>query len=402
MKILMLTPYLPYPLLSGGQIRTYNLLKKLAGRHEVTLFALIKEDSERQYLPELEKYCKKVRLFKRSKRPFTVRNIFHTAFSTYPFLVIRNHVPETTTAVKQELEQEQYDLIHAETFYMMPHIPETTVPTILVEQTIEYLGYESFAEKVKHSFLRPILKIDIQKIKKWEEFYWNSCTKLITMSQEDKNFISQTVPEEKIAVVSNGVDVDWFAEKERQLPEYPTVLSVGTFNWLPNVEAVNFLVKEVWPKIKKLMSETKLWIVGNAPTKEIFEYQKKDTSITITGGIPDIRDAFTRAHVLVAPVFSGKGTRYKILEAMASGTPVVATDIAVEGLGVEHGVHVLTGNSADEIAKLTVEVLQDAKLQKKLGENGKKFVRDRYDWSYIAKELDHIYESIGDKNGKKE
>jgi len=402
MKILMLTPYLPYPLLSGGQIRTYNLLKKLAGRHEVTLFALIKEDSERQYLPELEKYCKKVRLFKRSKRPFTLRNIVHTAFSTYPFLVIRNHVPETTRAVKNELAQEHYDLIHAETFYMMPHIPKTDVPIILVEQTIEYLGYESFAEKVKYSFLRPLLKMDIKKIRKWEEFYWRSCTKLITMSQEDKNFISQTVPANKIAVVSNGVDVDWFAEKERQLPESPTVLSVGTFNWLPNVEAVKFLVEEVWPKIKLLMPLTKLWIVGNAPTKEIFDYQKKDTSITITGGIPDIRDAFTGAHVLVAPVFSGKGTRYKILEAMASGTPVVATDIAVEGLGVRNGEDVLTGNTAEEIAQLTVKVLGDNKLQKKLGENGKKFVKERYDWSYIAKELDQIYQSIGEKKQRSE
>ncbi len=397
-KILMLTPYLPYPLLSGGQIRTYNLLKKLATRHEVTLFALIKEDSERQYLPELEKYCKKVRLFKRSKKPFTLKNIFHTAFSTYPFLVIRNHVPDTTKAVKKELEQENYDLIHAETFYMMPHIPKTNVPTILVEQTIEYLGYESFAEKVPYPFLRPLLKIDVRKIKKWEEFYWRSCTKLIAMSEEDKKFISQTVPTNKIAVVSNGVDVDWFAEKERHLPDSPTVLSVGTFNWLPNVEAVNFLVHDVWPKIKGLIPSPKLWIVGNAPTKEIFDYQKKDTSITITGGIPDIRDAFTRAHVLVAPVFSGKGTRYKILEAMASGTPIVATDIAVEGLGVEHGVHVLTGNSADEIAELTVQVLGDPQLQKRLGENGKKFVRDRYDWSYIAKELDIIYQNIGERN----
>lgn len=394
----MLTPYLPYPLLSGGQIRTYNLLKKLATKHEVTLFALIKEDTERQYLPELEKYCKKVRLFKRSKRPFTLRNILHTAFSTYPFLVIRNHVPETTQAVENELKQEDYDLIHAETFYMMPHIPQTKVPIILVEQTIEYLGYESFAEKVKYPWLRPLLKIDIQKIKKWEEFYWQSCTKLITMSQEDKNFISQTVSGNKIAVVSNGVDVDWFAEKTRELPEDLTVLSVGTFNWLPNVEAVHFLVQDVWPQIKKLLPRTKLWIVGNAPTKEIFEYQKKDTSITITGGIPDIRDAFTRAHVLVAPVFSGKGTRYKILEAMASGTPVVATHIAVEGLGVTHGVHVLTGDTAEEIAQLTVKVLKDPQLQNELGENGKKFVRERYDWSFIAKELDGIYQNIGQKN----
>ncbi len=398
----MLTPYLPYPLLSGGQIRTYNLLKKLAQKYDVTLFALIKEESERQYIPELEKYCKKVRVFKRSRRPFTLKNIWHTAFSSYPFLVIRNHVPETVKAVLEELSREKFDLIHAETFYMMPHIPQTNIPIILVEQTIEYLGYESFAEKVKIPFVKPLLRIDIKKIKKWEEYYWKSCTKLITMSDEDKQFITRVVGDEsKIAVVSNGVDVEWFAEKQRQLPETPTVLSVGTFNWLPNVEAVNFLVQEVWPKIKALLPETKLWIVGNAPTKQIFEYQKKDTSITITGGIPDIRDAFTQAHVLVAPVFSGKGTRYKILEAMAAGTPVVATKIAVEGLGVDHGSDVLTGNTAEEIANLTVKVLKDKKLQQKLSENGKKFIRAKYDWESIAKKLDAIYKTIGEQPREK-
>lgn len=392
MKILMLTPYLPYPLLSGGQIRTYNLLKKLAEKYEVTLFALIKEESERQYIPELEKYCAKVRVFKRSQKPFTLRNIINTAFSSFPFLVIRNHVPETIQAVEEELKAEQYDIIHAETFYMMPNIPKTKIPIILVEQTIEYLGYESYADKVKFWPFRQILKIDIAKIRRWEEYYWRSCTKLITMSQEDKDLINETLQSpNKIEVVSNGVDVKWFAQKERQLPKDLTILSVGTFNWLPNVEAVKFLVEKIWPIVKKKLPTSKLWIVGNAPTPEIFEYQKKDTSITITGGIPDIRDAFTGAHVLVAPVFSGKGTRYKILEAMASGTPIVATQIAVEGLGVEHGIEVLIGNTAKELANQTVKLLQQPELQKKLAKNGKEFVQTQYDWEFIAKKLDRIY-----------
>jgi glycosyltransferase involved in cell wall biosynthesis len=400
MKILMLTPYLPFPLLSGGQIRTYNLLKKLASKYDVTLFALIKEESERQYLPELEKYCKKVHLFKRSKKPFTLKNILQTATSSYPFLVIRNHVPETIHAVEEELAAEHYDLIHAETFYMMPHIPQTRVPILLVEQTIEYLGYESFADKIKIPLVKPLLNIDINKIRKWEKHYWESCTKLVAMSDDDKNFISEHVSDpSKIAVVSNGVDYEWFDQKARHEPADPTVLSVGTFNWLPNVEAVQFLVEKVWPLIKAKAPQTKLWIVGNAPTAEIFAYQKKDTSITITGGIPDIRDAFGGAQVLVAPVFSGKGTRYKILEAMASGTPIVATEIAVEGLGVTNGTHVLTSNTAQGMAELTLKVLQDAALRQKLAASGKTFVKEHYDWSYISQKLDQIYlELSGKKN----
>ncbi len=396
MKILMLTPYLPYPLLSGGQIRTYNLLKKLADKHDITLFALIKEESERQYIPELEKYCTKVRVFKRSHHPFTPKNILQTAFSTFPFLVIRNYVPETVRAVKQELSDFKYDLIHAETFYMMPHLPETTVPTILVEQTIEYLGYESYAEQVKFAPLKQLLKIDINKIKRWEKYYWQWCEKLIVMSEEDKKYIAQEIDDtDKIEVVENGVDMSWFEEKQTSLPPQPTVLSVGTFKWLPNVEAVTFLVDKVWPLLKKKVATAQLWIVGNAPTPEVMAFQARDTSITVTGGIPDIRDAFKGAHVLVAPVFSGKGTRYKILEAMASETPIVATEIAVEGLGVTHGQEVLIGNTPEEIANLTAKLLNDRHLSQKLAAKAKKYVSQNFDWKYISLKLDKVYRELG-------
>lgn len=404
MKVLMLTPYLPYPLLSGGQIRTYNLLKKLAGKHEITLFALIKNEQEKQYIAELEKYCQKVRVFKRSEKPFTLKNVFKALTSSYPFLVARNHVPETITAIKAELASEKYDVIHAETFYMMPHLPKNNVPTILVEQTIEYLGYESYARKTS-PLLQPFLKMDIQKIKRWERYYWQLCDQLIVMSEEDRQFIGRQINNlKKIEVVANGVDSDWFDAVKRRLPKAPTILSVGTFKWLPNVEAVKFLVEKVWPHVKAKVASAKLLIVGNAPTTQVKRYGDQDTSISVLGRIPDIRSAFKQSHVLVAPVFSGKGTRYKILEAMASGTPVVASNIAVEGLNVKHGTHVLTSNDAKKMADYIVELLSDKKLWQKLSTSGRRFVQENFDWQEISRKLDMIYQEIGKQrsnHGKK-
>jgi glycosyltransferase involved in cell wall biosynthesis len=396
MKILMLTPYLPYPLLSGGQIRTYNLLKKLSHKHQITLFALIKNDEEKQYVSELEKYCHKVRVFKRSEKPFTLKNIFKTVFSSFPFLVIRNQANGSLEAVKKEIVSENYDLIHAETFYMMPHIPECQIPIILVEQTIEYLGYESYAKKAPF-FLRPLLNVDVKKIHLWETHYWRKAQRLIVMSEEDRQFIAKEAKDtlSKIDVVANGVDTKWFAQKERQHASEPTILSVGTFKWLPNIEAVDFLVKKVWPLIKKAVPSARLMIVGNAPTKTVLNYGLKDPQITVAGKVADIRDAFTSAHVLVAPVFSGKGTRYKILEAMASGTPVVASKIAVEGLDVRDGEDVLTSNQAVDMADLTVRLLSDTKLWHKLADNGRRFVSQNYDWDLISRKLDSIYQAIG-------
>ncbi|MBT3250150.1 MAG: glycosyltransferase [Candidatus Pacebacteria bacterium] len=394
MKILMLTPYLPYPLLSGGQIRTYNLLKKLAKEHEITLFPLIKEESERQYIPELEKYCAKVKVFKRSQKPFTLKNIYKTLISTYPFLVVRNHVPEIIGAVREELANDNYDLIHAETFYMMPHLPKTNVPIILVEQTIEYLGYESYAKKAPF-FIKPLLQVDINKIKKWERHFWRSAQKLIVMSQADKDYIANEIGDEnKIEVVANGVDSEWFNKKRRKPPEKPTVLSVGTFNWLPNIEAVKFLVNRVWPLLKQQVKDVQLWIVGNAPTQEILNFQKKDSGIKVTGNIPDIRDAFKSAHVVAAPVFSGKGTRYKILEAMAAGTPVVATSIAVEGLGVEDGKHVILADTAALMSDKIARLLDSPEERSLLSRRAKKFVTQQYDWKYISSKLDEVYQEF--------
>lgn len=389
----MLTPYLPYPLVSGGQIRTYNLLKHLSLHHDITLFALIKDEAEREHLTELQKYCKKIVLFKRTKNPFVLRNILLAGFSSYPFVVTRNLPLDMKNAVQAELKNGKYDLIHAETFYMMPNIPETKIPIILAEQTIEYLGYQDYMKKA-NPILKPILKIDITKIKYWERYFWKKADKLITMSDEDKNFIEKEVGHPlNISVVANGVDLDFFSKVKKNLPVDPTVLFVGTFKWLPNIEAVEEIVKKIWPLILKQLPNAKLKIVGFSPTEKIKAYAR-EPSIEVLGAIDDIRDAFAMSHVLLAPIRSGKGTRYKVLEAMITGTPVVATTLAAEGIELKNGENVLIADTSSALATATVKLLRDKALQNKLGASGQKIVRQGYSWDTIAEELNSVYKEF--------
>jgi glycosyltransferase involved in cell wall biosynthesis len=147
-----------------------------------------------------------------------------------------------------------------------------------------------------------------------------------------------------------------------------------------------------------MIPNCKLWIVGASPTDQILAFSRTDSSITVTGNIPDIRDAFTQSHLLAAPVFSGKGTRYKILEALATETPVVATQTAVEGLGVENKKHVCISNTAEEMAAAVVELLKSKELRKSLAQNGKKYVTEHFDWKMISHKLDIIYQRIGKTN----
>jgi len=395
MRIFMLTPYLPYPLLSGGQVRTYNLLKQISKEHQVTLFSLIKNESERQYIKELEPYCHTIQVFKRTQKPWHPKNILLAGFTLYPFVVTRNLVTSLKQAIADELSKEKYDLIHVETFYMMPSIPKTKLPIILVEQTIEYLGYEDFAEKIcrRMPFLRFFLNIDIAKIRFWEKHYWRTCDRLVTVSADDRDFIRKVEPHiSRIDVVSNGVDLRFFNEVKKKISQNPILLFVGTFNWLPNVEAVEFLVEKVWPKISKQYPDAKLRIVGSSPTDKILKYGRADAQIQVTGRVADIRDEYAQANALLAPVFSGKGTRYKVLEAMASETPVVGTKIALEGIGASPDVHFLLGDDAESMAQQTITLLQDAELQKSLGKASKKFISQHFSWDQIAKDLLRVYE----------
>ena len=388
MKVLMLTPYLPFPPFSGGQTRSYNLIKNLSKKHEITLFSLIKDDEEKKNIKELEKYCK-VRVFKRSKTPWTLRNILKTGFGLYPFLVIRNLVPEEREAVAQELSRQKYDLIHAETFYVMPHIPATNIPILMVEQTIEYSVYKHFVEDQAPFFIRPLLWIDVLKLKYWETKIWKRADKVVAMSDSDRKSMISLVPNLKIDIVPNGIDVEYFSKEKLEVKGRPKVLYVGNFKWLQNVEAAQVLLREVFPKILKKVPDAKLWIVGQYIPDEIKAKAGKD--IQITEAIPDMRDAYLNSSVLVTPIKGPGGTRLKILEAMASALPVVTTSVGAEGLNVVNGKHALISDNMDRLAELAAEVIKDKKMAKKLGDSAREFVIENYRWQISADRLDNIY-----------
>src|SRR3989344_7265624 len=278
MKVLMITPYLPFPLTSGGNIRTYNLLKNLSKKHDITLFSFIRRDEERRYVAELKPFCKKIRVFKRTSGPWHPRNLLLAAFTQYPLLVAIYLYQHAKKAILDELASDHYDLIHAETFYVMPNIPKTSIPILLVEQVIEYLVYQRYTEMLPNlaKLLKPLMLIDVAKIKWWERFYWRKAQGLAAMSEEDRQFMLDLEPDLDIDVIANGVDIEHFTQTKKRETKDPTVLFIGNFKWLPNKDAVKYLAREIWPLILKKIPDAKLRIVGRNPTNDIWQFNNKD------------------------------------------------------------------------------------------------------------------------------
>lgn len=393
MKVLMLTPYLPYPLLTGGQTRSYNLIKRLASLgHEIFLFCLVKSSVERKYVGELEKFCKEVKVFPRSEKPWTPVNILRTGFSFYPFLVIRNWAKGEKIEIEKVLMLESFDLIHAETFYVMPHIPKTSVPILLVEQTIEYLVYKHFVDEFKIPLVKQLLYLDVLKMKYWELKYWRKAKKVVAMSEEDRKTMLSQIQRLDVDIVPNGVDSGYFGEKIAGRFSEPTILYLGNFTWLQNREAVSVLVNEVWPKIKRSLPNAKLWIIGKDAKVFFSNLKSKDVRID---EIDDVRVIYQQSSILVAPIYGGGGTRYKYLESFASGLPVVTTSIGIRGTDVKDGEEVIIRDDPKDIADAALKLLSDAILYKKIAINAKKMVAKIYDWDPIAKKLSNIYEELG-------
>lgn len=393
----MLTPYLPYPPSSGGQIRSYNLIKQLSKKHQITLCSLIKDDNEKKYSEHLKKYCQKVYLFKRAQKPWTLSNILRTGFSKFPFVVIRNYSAEEKKTIEKILLEEDFDIIHAETFYVSPHIPQTKIPIVLVDQTIEYQVYQHVVENFKPFFLRPLLKLDVLKIKFWETYYWKKTSQVVAVSERDAALMRELVNGLKVEVVPNGVGEDMM--DDHPVHYNRTILFMANYLWMQNIEAARVLVKKVFPLILKKMPDVKLVIAGQNTDK--IANLSSENIIIKNLKIDDeegVKKAYQTSGVLVAPLYGPGGTRLKILAAMAAKLPVVTTTIGIEGIAAQNNISVLYGQSVHDLASLTVKLLSDKELYNKIALSARKLVEEKYTYQKIAEKLSDIYERLKEKS----
>lgn len=386
MKILMVSSYLPYPLFNGGNIRLYNLIRHLSKKHEITLICEKRTHQTEADLDELRKFCKDVITFPRKKQ-WSFKNILRSAYSSDPFLVIGHTIPEMRTRIGQELIEKNFDLIHVETFYVLQNVPSTTLPIILAEHNIEYMVYERFAMEAPF-WLRPLLDIDVSKLRRKETQAWKNVSRLISVSAKEKD-IMQSAVKTKIDIVPNGVDLGLykfqdskskFQEKEKR------ILFVGDFKWVENRNSAEWILKQIWPKIKAKLN-AKLWIVGRNIPNYIRDMGDKD--VIFSPNLSKASEIYKNSYILLSPIKVGGGTSFKILESMASGVPIVTTKLGAEGIGDVFP----TAENPQELAEKVGELFFNLKLYEELAIKARKLVEEKYDWKKIASKLDKVYSS---------
>jgi polysaccharide biosynthesis protein PslH len=386
MKILMISSFLPYPLYSGGHIRLYNLIKELSGKHEITLVCEKRNNQGDKEIEEVSRICKKVITVERKKQ-WSYSNILKTAFSKNPFLITGHTLPEMKAKIKNELENEKYDLIHVETFYVMQNLPSVSIPVVLVEHNIEYLVYKRYVSKSKW-FLKPLLNFDVYKIKKKEEEFWKKADRIVAVSKEERELMKNP----NIDLVVNGVNLDRFKINDSRFKKenISTVLFIGDFKWIQNANAVENILKEIWPKIYAKNKNLKLWIVGRKIPDGLKKIEVENV-IFDENAPSSTEEIYEKADILLSPIYVGGGTSYKILEAMATGVAVVTTSLGAEGIVNANSKEMLIANSPDGLCDAVLRLVEDNNLRIEQIKKARKLIEEKYDWKEIAKNLEYVY-----------
>lgn len=365
MKILFVSAVLPFPLHSGGQIRIYNLLKRLSKKHDIHLYTFIRTEVEKKHIAELT-FCKNVSTVLRG-RAWQPKYIFGALTNSYPFLWNTYHNSTMLSLLSDEIARGGFDLVHIEPGYVWPSIPSSpNIPIVVAEHNVEHEVYQKYADAFPVSFIKPFLSFDVAKMQRWEKRIWKVASAVVAVSDDDRKKIGGNAH-----VVPNGVNIKTYTFNPKHATSGPLrFLYVGNFRWMENKDAADNILKNYWPVITSQYPDAELRIVGqHAPD----------------GPVENLQEEFSKTDILLAPIRIGGGTKFKILEAMAAGVRVITTTLGAQGLDTSC-LWIADKPEDMEIA----DVIKDTEKIRK----ARMLIETRYNWDTIAQTLDRIWNSL--------
>lgn len=392
MRILVVYPYIPYPLDRGTYHRTYHLLQELAKRHEVTFLALAENGEGTEFRDVFERFCRRVELVS-FKHPRWCKLFSGRLFNRLPASVVHWTVPPIADAIDRFGGGLAFDAVHVCDIVMAQYFRSPGFPLIIDRSRVDLQFQLAEHRRMNFSMRTRLLRWEgYAKLWFYERELARRATEIVC-GNDDAVFIRRWIRKHAdIRVVPNGVDVDYFSPLcvNGTADPDPTALFCGAMDYSANIDALRWFFSEIYEKVRSKIPNIRVLIVGRSPVPEVMAYSKLQ-GVTVTGAVPDVRPFYERAWVQFVPLRIGGGTRLKILESMAMRTPVLSTSVGAQGLGLEHGREVILADKAAEFSAQMTSLLSNASLRSCLSGAGRKLVERQYGWSSIGTRLDEIY-----------
>ncbi|MFQ3682576.1 glycosyltransferase family 4 protein [Roseiflexus sp.] len=418
MKILLLSPYPPYPPHGGGTMRICQIIRGLAQRHTLTCLTFAPDAAAERALAPLRDLCRVVSVRGPAPRS-TLRRAWTTVASPFPDMALRNMLPAFRAVLNDLVASERFDVVQAESIEMAPYLLSLSSADRKTHAHRPRLVFDQFnAEYVLQkraalTDLRAALMLSnparrgaggvyslIQwvKLAYYERDVMQKCDVTVVVSEEDRRALER-LGGTRFVVAPNGVDTTFFSRaalaREHRAPlsfVAPTLVFSGTLDFRPNVDALAWFVDAVLPQVRIRRPAIRLLAVGKRPAPALQRLAEQGC-LVLTGEVADVRPYLAGATVYVVPMRIGGGIRLKVLEAFALEAPVVSTSLGVEGIvGLRDGVHCALADTPQQFTRAILRLLDSPSTGRALGAAARELACAGYDWETIIPRLEAAYQ----------
>lgn len=371
-------------------------------RHEVDFVALNGEsDLNGEKHAVFSEFCNEVEFISFAHPPW--QKLFpDRLLNPLPSNVQHWQSPEVADAIDRRLTPGRYDFVHICDLVLMPYVlPHAEHTPFVVDRSRVDLQFQLMEHKTLRFSRR-------ERMLRWESYVklWlyekklSRSTKLeVVCGPDDEVFIHRHIDREApVMVVANGVDLEFFhpSSASDARAADPTVIFCGAMDYSPNVDALRWFFESIHDLLLKRIADVRVLIVGKNPIAEVEAYGSR-RGVTVTGGVPDVRPYYKRAWLQMVPLRIGGGTRLKIVESLAIGTPVVSTTIGAQGLDLKHGEEILIADDSEAFASEIARALTNADLLERIRISGIATANQRFGWPAIGSRLAEHYETLVSK-----
>lgn len=388
MRILFISRWFPYPPDNGSRIRVFNLVKQLSKHHEIDLLSFAQGSVSKERLAKMRSYCRSIHVVQYREFSPNRPKALLGFFSLRPRVIVDTYSREMQTLVEEVSTNNSFDVVVASQIRSAPYALLLKQWPRVFEEIELTVARERFARQ------RNIVSQARYGLTWWKRSSFTA--RLLrqfeggtVVSEQERDLVMRIVPGyDALAVVPNGVDLDSYTGN-LGMPKLDTLIYSGALTYSANFDAMKFFLNDVFPLVKAGRPNVTLRITGRSDGVPV-DRLPLGNGAELTGYLDDIRPAIAQSWICVVPLQIGGGTRLKILEAMALGTPVVATSKGAEGLDVTPGEDILIADEPTEFADLVLRLLGDQALRARLAANGRRLVEERYSWETCAQKLEQL------------
>jgi len=391
MKILFVTARFPYPPVKGDQAIPYYRLKYLGKSHEITLLTFYEKKEELAYIDKIKPFCKEVVAVKKNVIKSFLNMAAAGLFSKRPFQVLYYRSNAFKKALARVLETGSFDLIHVYMLRMAEYGETVRLPKVL--ELIDSMQLNFQRRLQMERFPRALLfKVELGRLRRYETRMVNRYDRAVVVSETDKACIGT----DNVVHIGLGVNTGEFRpgnKTKNKLSAGKVIAFTGNMGYFPNENAVLWFMENCFETIREKVPGVRLIVAGKNPGAKIRRFHDGET-VEVTGEVDSIADVLNKTRVAIAPMRSGSGMQFKILEAMACGLPVVTTSMGLGSIAALHEKSILIADDPGTFADACVRLLVDDALAARIGGNAEKQIKETYTWEQNVAALLQVYDEV--------